>query len=79
MLTSREKPERMATFVEPWIRAARTQAESGYTSVFNDTRTKAQDRSEIVLHVPSVNVTSVGIAHLVITHWFHHVAGDLLG
>lgn len=44
MVTSSQKPERMAyihtTFVEPSLREPRTQAASGYTSVFNDARTK---------------------------------------
>jgi hypothetical protein len=49
---------------------AQSQAESGYISVlvFSDASTNLPDRSEIVLHVPSVNSTSLGIAHLVIKH-----------
>jgi len=38
--------------------------------------------SHPVLHVASVNVTSLGITHLVKTHssyhWFHHVTDDLM-
>jgi len=52
MVTSSKKPERMAsihtTFVEPRLRAPRTQTASGYTSVFNEARTNLQNRSEIV-------------------------------
>jgi len=43
--------------------------------VFSDASAKPTDRSKIVLHVPSVNATSLGIAQLVIKDysypWLH--------
>jgi len=64
--------------VKPRPETPLTPAASGCTSVFSD----ANDRSEIILPVPSVTATSVGIAHLVIEHpsssWFHQGADGVI-
>ena len=54
-----------AAFIKPMLQSLQTQVESGYTGVFSDACANLPDRSEIVLQVPRVNVTSLGIAHLV--------------
>jgi len=63
-------------------RRGHRQQMAGYTCVFNDPRRNLQYQSEIILHVPSVNVTLLGIAHFVKTrssyHWFHHIPFDLM-
>jgi len=45
-----------------------SQAVSGSISAFSDENANLPDGNESVLYVPSVNVTSLGIAHPVITH-----------
>jgi hypothetical protein len=54
----------------------------GYNSVLRDESANLPPRSEIVLNDPSVNATSLGIAHLVIRHtsspWFYQQAVALM-
>jgi hypothetical protein len=45
-----------------------SQADSGSISAFSDENANLPDRNESVLYVPSVNATSLEIAHPVITH-----------
>jgi hypothetical protein len=65
------------------LQTVQTSAEGGYTSVFSDASTNLPDQSKIVLHVPTVNVTSLGLAHLEIkdlsSPWFHQKAVALIG
>jgi hypothetical protein len=60
-----------------------TRAESDYTRAFSDASANQPDRSEIILHVPNVNATSLGTALPLIQRssypWLHKEAVFLLG
>jgi hypothetical protein len=51
------------------LQTLQTRVESGYTSVFSVASANLPDGSEIVLRVPSVSVTSPGIADVVTEHF----------
>jgi hypothetical protein len=86
-VTSSQKPERMAyihtTFVQPRLRAPRTQAATDYTSVYNEAKTNLQDLSKIICSKCQCNIhrnSSLSEKKRNSSyHWFHHMPFDLMG